>query len=272
MERLKRARTALERSQQTIRKEYGRLRELDQIISDARQAECLLKAGLRVDPKEYKLKKADPAEAHLVGRQAERDRQTVEERLAKIEAVLAVRLEAALALLKCDRVAARVKDAAALRSRSERLLDVTAGLHRTEYLLTSLRLNQNSLRAMEDALDQGHENNALIAQALRLLETQNRALAELREATKEVPYPYEHASGPVSVSQYAIGIVPALNDLTGTSAAVRGSLDCLLSLYLRAMGELAQIGERVESALGLQPLTITRQDLGEPELIRDSPT
>jgi len=258
LERLKRARTALERSQQTIRKEYGRLRELDQTIGNARQAECLLKAGFRVDPKEIGLKKVDAAEAHQVGRQAERDRQAVEERLLKIEAVFAVRLEAALALLKCDQMAARLRNAAALRARSDQLLDVTAGLHRTEYLLTSLRLNQGSLRAMEDAISHGHENDALIAQTLRLLETQNRALTELREATKEVPYPYEHAGGSVSVAQYAIGIVPVVNDLTGMAEAVSGCLDRLFPLSLRVMGDLAQIAEHVEAAVGLQPLTIAK--------------
>lgn len=258
LERLKRVRFALERSQQTIRKEYDRLRELDQTISNARQAECLLKAGFRVDPKEIGLKKADPLQAHEVGRQAERDRQAVEERLLKIEAVFAMRIEAALALLKCDQVAARLTNAAALRAWSEELLDVTAGLHRVEYLLTSLRLNQNSLRAMEDAIAHGHEDGALIAQTLRLLEAQNRALKELREATKEVPYPYEHAAGPLSIPQYAIGIVPAANDLTGTSAAVVSCLDCLFPLYLRVMGDLARIAEQVESAVGLQPLAIAK--------------
>lgn len=258
LERLKRARCALERSQHTIRKEYGRLRELDQTISNARQAECLLKAGFRVDPEMIGLKKADPLQAHEVGRRAERDRQGVEERLLKIEAVFAVRLEAALALLKCDRVAARLENAGALRAKSEQLLDVTAGLYRAEYLLTSLRLNQNSLRAMEDAISRGYEEDALIAQTLRLLETQNRALAELREATKEVPYPYEHAGGPVSVAQYAIGIVPSVNDLTGTGAAVSACLDNLFALYVRVMGELARIGEQVEAVVGLQPLAVTK--------------
>jgi len=257
LEQLKRARLALERSQQTIRREYARLRELDQTISNARQAECLLKAGFRVDPREIGLKKADPSQAHQVGRQAERDRRATEERLAKIEAVFAMRLEAALALLKCDQVAARLKNAAVLRARSEELLDVTAGLHRVEYLLTSLRLNQNSLRAMEDAIGHGHEDDALIAQTLRLLEAQNRALKELREATKEVCYPYEHAAGPLSISQYAIGIVPAVNDLTGTAAAVVSCLDCLFPLYLRVMGDLARIAEQVEAAVGLQPLAMT---------------
>ncbi|MGQ9648615.1 MAG: hypothetical protein ACUVXJ_00720 [Phycisphaerae bacterium] len=171
------------------------------MISDARQAECVLKAGFHIDPKEFKLKEADLAEVRQVGRQAERDRQAIEERLEKIEAVFAVRIEAALALLKCDQVAARLKGAAALRAKSKQLFEVAAGLHRVEYLLTSLRLNQNVLRATEDAISRGHENDALIAQALRILEAQNRALTELRGGDQRNPISYEHAAGAISASQ-----------------------------------------------------------------------
>jgi len=92
-----------------------------------------------------------------------------------------------------------------------------------------------------------------------VLDIQNRVLAELRSALKEIPYPYRHAAGEVSISQYAIGIVPANNDLTGTLNAVAQSLDCLFSLYLQVMGELAQIAEQVESAAGLQPIALPKE-------------
>jgi Zn-dependent protease with chaperone function len=257
--KLKRARSALESAQQTIGREYGRLQELDRIISDGRQAECLLKAGFRIDPKEFGLKTSNVMEAQLAYHQAQRDRRAVEERLAKIEAVFAVRLEAALALLNCEPVAIRIKDSQQLRARSEQLLDVAAAFHRAEYLLTELRVNQNSLRAVENALSRGHEDQRVITAALKVLETQHRALTELRAVTREVPYPYEHATSEISVSQYAIGIVPVENDVSGMASAVSHALDCLLSLYLRVMGELAGIGEQVESAVGLKPISLAKE-------------
>ena len=255
--RLKRARAVLESTQQTIRNEYRRLREAEETVSSARQAEHLLKAGFRIDEKQFGLKKGDVSEAQQVCRQATRDRQECEARLAKIEAVFALRLEAGLALLRDESVSARLRNARQLKARSEQLLDVAAAFHRTEYLLTDLRLNQSSLRAMEAALAGGHENPQLIAQALRVLEKQNSALTELRSATKEIRYPYEYASGEVSIAHYAIGIVPANNDVTGTSNAVICAVDSLLPLYLRVMGDLARIAEQVEAAVGLQPLAMT---------------
>ena len=84
------------------------------------------------------------------------------------------------------------------------------------------------------------------------------ALAELRATIKEVPFPYEHALGEISISQYAIGIVPADNDVSGTSNAVIHAVDSLTSLYLRVMGELARIGEHVESAVGLEPIRVSK--------------
>jgi len=168
-------------------------------------------------------------------------------------------MEAALALLSYPEVAARLQNPDRMRAQSEQLLDVAAAIHRVEYLLTSLRVNQNSLRAVEQMLVQGHEEKPLISQAVRVLDIQNRVLAELRSALKEIPYPYRHAAGEVSISQYAIGIVPANNDLTGTLNAVAQSLDCLFSLYLQVMGELAQIAEQVESAAGLQPIALPKE-------------
>lgn len=256
MAKLQRARSALVASHGTIARAYKRLQDIDQLISDARQAECLLKAGFRIEPKEFGLKTADAMEAHQAGIRAERDRQAAEQTLARIEAVFALRLEAGLALLNCPEIAARLKNPDRMRAESERLLDVAAAFHRVEYLLTALRLNQNSLRAMEHALLRGHEENALVSQALRALGAQNRVLAELRSALKEVPYPFRHAAGELSISQYAIGIVPAANDLTGTADAVSQCLDRVFSLYVRVMGELAQIAEQVESAAGLPPIRL----------------
>lgn len=254
--RLKRARSAIENSQQTIRKEYDRLQSVDQRISDGRQAEFLLKSGLRIDPKDFGLAKAEVAEAQLVYQQGRRERQAAEQAVGKVEAVFAMRIEAALALLKCDEVAANLEDAVRMRARSERLLDVVAGLHRAEYLITELRLNQNALRAMEDVVSKGYEGDRVIAQTLKILELQNKTLSEIRSVLKEIPYPYEHAGGGVSVSHYAIGLVPQATDLTGTANAVSRALDALCSLYLRVMGELAQVAEKVEAAVGLKPIRL----------------
>ncbi|MCK4658645.1 MAG: M48 family metalloprotease [Phycisphaerae bacterium] len=253
--KLKQARTALGKSMPVIRKLYKRYFKADEKLQKVCVARTLLRAGVRIDPKDFELPSATIEQALRAENQVEQVRRDVAEQLAKIEAVLTLRLECALALLRVDQVARRIKGADKMRRRSDELLDALTHIHALSDSLTDLRKELRPLYAMNWIFDEETDpDEAVMHQAAGLVRTQHEQLSEIRRVLSNFPYPFEHAGGRITMACYAIDIMPASDELTGTMVATERLMDNMNSLYIRVMGELSRIAEGVEAAVGLPTL------------------
>jgi hypothetical protein len=100
-----------------------------------------------------------------------------------------------------------------------------------------------------------------------------RAVDSLREAHAHLmraPYPFEHALGNITVSQFCCSVLPAANQFNRILPAVRSTLQGFDTLYLRLFSRLSESAEIAENAIGLQPLsdpagpTVPEEDLVTP--------
>ena len=78
-------------------------------------------------------------------------------------------------------------------------------------------------------------------------------LGQLQGGMDNCEYPYLHASGKVTVGQYAIPHVPPVRDLFNLSATASDSVHKIGYYYARSLNRVCDLAEQVETALGMQP-------------------
>ncbi|MHC4066128.1 MAG: M48 family metallopeptidase, partial [Planctomycetota bacterium] len=251
--KLKQARQALAKSLPVIHKAYKGYVKADERMTEALVARTLLRGKLKIDPKGFHLPSATVDAARQALERAKEVKRNLAPELTTVESVVRLRLECALALLKVDQVARRIKDAERLLSRSQELLEVLNRVHEVSTIMTELRKEQPALHALVTMIVELGPDEDLVARAREMMVSQHEHLAEVRRLLTDHRYPFEHADGSISLARYALGTFPARDDVSGTLAVVEGLWDNMESAYIRVMGELARIAERVEAAVGLKP-------------------
>ncbi len=76
-------------------------------------------------------------------------------------------------------------------------------------------------------------------------------LQKLSDRFGAVMFPFEHAEGQISMTQYLVPKVPAKADASEVASAADRMLEQYHYVYFRCIGTLAEICQRVEEALGL---------------------
>jgi Zn-dependent protease with chaperone function len=261
---LRRARAVFEKAAPLVRKTYVRYHAAEPQIAKARLAHTLLTAGIKIDAKQLDLPAATLEAALRVQRQAEQQQRDAAVELGKAEAVLALRMECALALLADEGVAARLKAADRLRRRATELTEAHARLRVVTDAYVELGRNQPALRAVHDLFHPDILDERLQGVIQRLVETQRDQLSDIRNLLGDAPYPFDHAEGKVGLARFVMQTLPARNELTGTLRVGYQVLETLSEVSTRVMGDLAQIAERVETAFGLPPLPAPPTDPDQP--------
>jgi len=85
-------------------------------------------------------------------------------------------------------------------------------------------------------------------------------LKALIEALGGIAYPYEHADGDVNCGQFAVPVVPQLDDVNGVIQISELSLNRLYRLYFRVLSELATAAERAEQLAGFPELPMPAEE------------
>jgi len=87
------------------------------------------------------------------------------------------------------------------------------------------------------------------------LERAAKLLQELHGALRDVPYPFDHVAGELSVADYTLeGGPPSDTDRQAVFDATGTVVDRLQLLYVRVVGRLARAAEEAEAELGLAPM------------------
>lgn len=80
-----------------------------------------------------------------------------------------------------------------------------------------------------------------------------RKMASLRKSFGEIPYPFHHSRGNITVSEYAFKKNLPIKEIDRMCAGILETLFQLLSLHARIMGRMALALEKVEQASTLPP-------------------
>lgn len=250
--KLRQAREAVAKSAPVMKKIYKRLIDAEDAGMNAQTARVLASEGVKFKAGDFGIEEPTVACARKAAEAARRTKESAAEDIQKIERVFRLRLECALALLKVPEFARRLTRADALFQRSRKLLSALSVVHGVGGELTQLRNGLPELRALTVLAFQNVENELLVRRLVRGIDERNEMLLDLRRMLQEQPYPFEHADGSVTMAQYAMPEMPSRQDISALHDLVVDCLDNMNTLYVRCMGELALIAEKVEAAVGLK--------------------
>ncbi|MHC4248429.1 MAG: M48 family metallopeptidase [Planctomycetota bacterium] len=243
LERVKTARAKVLAGAESYRRKLTELERADTDLVRMAQGEVLTRANVSFEPAAVGLVEGapSPGKGGLRRQAAIRDRLAGE--LGSASGAARDRIAAALALLS----AAEWRKAAPLLATVRR---VEAGMPR----MLDVRDGLAALSALFAHVE-GNERNPALASAVRLHSGRVRkALREIQESLGDAPYPFDHARGPVSLRRFAVPAVPPVGEYGPCLEAGGSALDSLFTVYVRALGSLAAVVERVEAAHGLEPM------------------
>ena len=226
----------------------------DTAVVECEQASALLYAEFKIKPSTFKQPLTNSSQVKRARTGATERRTQLDLKLQPLERDAAERLSTALELLHVPQVAAKVPGADALPQRSQELLAAALAVKKSFSLLLDLRNSHTAGMILAQNL-QGHEQDSDVINALlHYMRAMHRSIGELRNSLIKVDYPFKHGRGKLSIASYCSDVAPTADDLGGLLHAGDEFLDRLPTLYVRVMGQLAVMGEFVESAVGLPPL------------------
>jgi hypothetical protein len=129
-------------------------------------------------------------------------------------------------------------------------------------LATALRDQVHALEALvmqiEGTSVSEQLHRALAVETPRVVE----ALRKLSDAASSVAYPFRHGDEDASVGDYLVPELPVgtLEQMSNVLGAGGEAVDRLYRLYLRLLGRVAGIAERVEEAMGFPPLEMPEDE------------
>jgi Zn-dependent protease with chaperone function len=179
-------------------------------------------------------------------RESEQSRPASPEQLTPLRYVVQERLQAVLSLLKTPEVISRVKSANTIADELLRLLALQGRLEGAEPTVrTVIGVVAQAQQAIETVVrDPTNEQAAeRFTGLMAMLHGWGR---ELEQHLQDVPYPFEHATGPLSVSAYLRRELPAAKGPAYEYECAKEVVNRIVDLYSRSLGRMASQAEEVE--------------------------
>ena len=214
--------------------------------------------GIRDDESGLKLSGA----GHAAAKQAhEASRAARAERRQDLDAAaqpIVDRMRSAFPLLSAPEIAAQVGGDGADSDRGAahcgKLLDAREALHRAWPHIENLRVKMALLGTLFNDLNNNQKNAGLVTQIKSVASQITVLLRDTRTTLDAAPYPYEHGSGTVSIGTDFVPAVPGPEEFAELFDAGQGLVAKYYSLDYRLLSELIVLAERIETAIGLEPL------------------
>ncbi len=257
------ARSAMEATRIQCLEAGAKWVELHGRFVNAEAARFLLKAGNRIKAADFMLDAPTTQAAEGALRKAEFELRDLQADFESFNQAAATRLSVALGLLEADAISLRVPDGPARREEARALYPCANLL--CGRLMGEISLMLRSLHALGVVcrlFSEGNhgKNESMINACLRGGNEVHDRLRELQWKIGDViSYPFEHAQENVSLTRFALPLIPqnnALGELLQVGEECSGRLT---TLHQRVLGRLCVTAEEVERVLGLPPLTIPDQ-------------
>jgi Zn-dependent protease with chaperone function len=244
-------------------KDYGDiLKEYDAAeacTANIARASALLNARVAFEAKEFSLSGNNYKSVMAERAHAEAQKLSLDPRLGRFETKAAERLTSALSLLYVPEIAAKLSDSTALQHEAEMLLPVTSKIGRILPELVNMRNEQQALIVLLSRI-KGNEKNALLITGLKsTVRKLHISLQKVYGTLGGLEYSFTHGREKRSVRSYVIPCLPPANDLNQIAEVSEKAVNRLFALHQQSLAKLACIGEKVESAAGIEPLPATER-------------
>lgn len=253
-EELDQTRRTMEAAAPTCRELLAALDSADTRFVQARQARGVLSVGVALQKDRFLEPFTAPDHATKVRDAAAVEKSRLGNRLDSFDSTAGRRLRAALMLLFDPQIARRLEGASASQAECRALLPIVAQIANLHASILELR-NCNAVFAALLGHLQGNERlDSLVREIVEQASRTRSQLADLKSAFDRIDYPFDHASGAISVSSYLLKLVPPEGEIGEILQSAGEVVDKLFNLYGRAIGRLCVIAEAIEADQGYQPL------------------
>ncbi|MBN1910091.1 MAG: M48 family metalloprotease [Pirellulales bacterium] len=239
--------------------------EADDRREDARVAKALLEVGVHMSADSTKKRYPSAWAATQDAREAQGIVLKLEPLLKPFEQCAVRRLTAALSFLSVSKVAARIEQANEFERESTYLISVLEQMNLQTSAVFELSLKVQTLVRLFQNVSDGETDSQIINRARNLLDLIYQDLASLRGGMANLRYPFDHVRKDITMAEVIVEQMPVKGDAEGLHDAVVSLLEIWPPTRNRLLGRLALIAEKVETALGLEPLPAPPSDDDEDE-------
>jgi Zn-dependent protease with chaperone function len=268
------SRMYLEERLPDARKAYGEYGQAVELMTNAFLAAGLLDAGIRPDTESFRL----PAPTHQgAERLRTRASMMMESQIPFIQAWekhQRLRMISALECLQTRDIGAQVTDTDELVKEASRLLTCQFHLQLALPQIVELREKGATLELLGNQLSRFTDNEPIVQHMTTLIRCIRHDLLSVFEGLKGTPYPFANADDEINCSQYFLRDMPQVQSFAFGTVGAQLDGDTLVTVYqagqelcqryytlhLRVLGHLALIAERVEEAVGLEPLALPQDE------------
>ncbi len=242
-----------------VRKKYAaaldRYTDCDAKITQVTTAHALFKAKLRIDPAAFGLEEASLDDVKAVKSRVLAEIGRITPALERVERDAARRLHSALCLLYSRRVAESLSGVEQMRTEVATLYRAAVAVNSQVENIRTLAHDQAALYALLSSWAGNEENLELSNSILRVGGRVHERLQEVSWGLRgDLPYPFEHADGAISLEQYVLPSMPPREAVGDLFQAAVEAINKLLPLQARIIGRLVLVAEQTERLIGLEPL------------------
>ncbi len=218
------------------------------------QATALLDMGVKLKQKDFEVPVQSAAAAKQAGDSFRRDLGTMNVALQPLEGAFQTRVQAAMELLLVPSLQAKMAGKAPERFQAAaRVCEQLPVIHHAYDDVVTLRNRFASLSLMLNLISGQEVSEPVAAQIMASVEQVAVTLRSFHTHFATLSFPFEHADGQITLTQYMVPKVPVQTEVGEVVAAAQKLLDGYHYIYFRSVGVLAQTVQYVEEALGLPP-------------------
>lgn len=265
---IKVARERLLSLREAYRRWFHQFDDADTVVFESTAAIALYRAHVSIPHDAFKFPVAQREHVDQAIHQARNAMVTFANEMLPFESLVAARLERGLLLLTHPQIAARLPDAPRWLQEARRFLPIIQTVNAANDQLQEVRNCRAAMGRLCEQLENNRENEALIQGILAGNRWLTGQVNEYRRMLENVEYPFDHARGPIPLSEHLAPMLVDPEDIGATYDATGQLLERVIALYVRLLGRLASYTEQVERVLGLPPLEYPRdngiEDRGTP--------
>jgi len=253
-EELAQARQAMDSLGAAYRDAVAAYDKADTRMIEARQARAVLSTGASLEADKFEARYASTTDASRLRDAALAEMGRLRNRMETFEDAAGRRLRADLMMLGDPATVRRIEGAEQMQRDSRQLLPIVAQVANLHASVLELRNDNATLVALLGHVSSQSRNETLIREILDYVGRVRGKMSELKTAFERFDYPFDHAAGAMTVSQYLIKVVPLADDIGAVYEAANETVGKLLDMYARAINRLCVIAEAIEAERGYQPL------------------
>jgi Zn-dependent protease with chaperone function len=246
---LRDARARMEGGRSAAEQTHQRFGEADSRLLDFTNALHLLQTGFRIKPKEFHLPKSSIEAAEKALTEVRQELQQLTDELAPYGASARTWLATALRLLHAPEIAAKLEQGAALQQQARELAPVLSRLGQVLEPLNQVRLKFSAVAVLL-ANRESSSKTKEVDECIRSLTGElQQTLADIHARLAGLPYPFRHARGRISLSDYIRDEGAHSTELERLGGQCSVGLDRVFGLYHCVLGCMVLIAEHVEARM-----------------------